>query len=85
MSNPPRPGRLPRVCAAPSLAFAPADRRQRPAAPAESAARAAPWGRLDLHATRERDKKIAKGMGKAFTRAKKGSGTQRARKAQRKT
>jgi hypothetical protein len=26
-----------------------------------------------LHATRERDKKIAKGMGKTFTKARKGS------------
>jgi integrase len=34
-----------------------------------------------LHATRERDKKIAAGMGKTFTEARKrGSGTQRARK-----
>jgi hypothetical protein len=29
-----------------------------------------------LHATRERDKKIARGMGKAFAKARKGSGTQ---------
>jgi integrase len=33
-----------------------------------------------LHATRERDQKIAKGMGKTFAKAKKGSGTRRARK-----
>jgi integrase len=33
-----------------------------------------------LHATRERDKKIARGMGKTFAKARKGSGTQRARK-----
>jgi len=32
-----------------------------------------------LHATRERDQKIAAGMGKLFTDAKKRSGTQRAR------
>jgi hypothetical protein len=31
-----------------------------------------------LHATRERDKKIALGMGKTFAKTKKGSGTQRA-------
>jgi hypothetical protein len=29
-----------------------------------------------LHATRERDKKIARGMGQAFAKARKGSGTQ---------
>lgn len=34
-----------------------------------------------LHATRERDRKIAAGMGKVFTEARKrGSGAQRARK-----
>ena len=37
-----------------------------------------------LHATRERDKKIAKGMGKTFTKARKGSGTQRAREPRKK-
>jgi integrase len=34
-----------------------------------------------LHATRERDKKIARSMGKTFTKARNGSGTQRARKS----
>lgn len=33
-----------------------------------------------LHATRERDRKIARGMGKTFVSAWKGTGTQRARK-----
>lgn len=32
-----------------------------------------------LHATRERDQKIAKGMGNTFAKARKGTGTQRAR------
>ena len=32
-----------------------------------------------LHATRERDQKIAKGMGKTFAKARKATGTQRAR------
>jgi len=34
-----------------------------------------------LHDTRERDTRIAKGVGRAFTKGRKGSDTQRARKA----
>jgi hypothetical protein len=37
--------------------------------------------RPSTHVTRERDRRIAKGMGRAFTKGKKGSDTQRARKA----